>query len=62
MTANDSNPDGDVLTVTNAMASGDKYASVASASTIQTEIGQTAGANRSPTLSRWRRRHYQQHD
>lgn len=44
VTANDSDPDGDALTVTSATASGDMYASVASASTVQIESGQTTGA------------------
>ena len=44
VTANDSDPDGDALTVIRATTSGDMFASVASASTVETDGGQTAGA------------------
>lgn len=44
VTANDSDPDGDALTVISVAASGDMSASVASASTVTIESGQTAGA------------------
>ena len=44
VTANDTDPNGDALTVIDATASGDMLASVASASTVDIESGQTAGA------------------
>ncbi|MFZ4747837.1 MAG: Ig-like domain-containing protein [Sphingomonas sp.] len=44
VTANDTDPDGDALTVISATATGDMIASVASASSVQIESGQTAGA------------------
>jgi Bacterial Ig domain len=44
VTANDTDPDGDPLTVTGASATGDMTATVASASSVQIDSGQTAGA------------------
>ena len=44
VTANDADPDGDALSVISAVASGDMFASVFSASTVQIDSGQTAGA------------------
>lgn len=43
VTANDTDPDGDALSVISATASGDMLASVFSASTVEIESGQTAG-------------------
>lgn len=44
VTANDTDPDGDPLTVTSATASGDMSATVVSASSVEIDSGSTAGA------------------